>query len=271
MIGLCLVGCKSEGTAGPPVEGVVKAEALKTPVYGEPITPAGSEVVLIPFSVDVDRSKVERRKSVPTRVPYLQRTVAASPAASMAFQDRSMMEAATVTGLVGDVDWNNVILFDRAAGTSRLLLDRRAVLTKLYYPRPAPRAQSDEAQRYIAAMPPWPEKVMLLGIADADTNGDGFIDAADAAAAYSCDLAGRNQARLTPADEQFVALDLQPEGKWIYLTTRADADRDGTFDGPADEVRYYAVDASNPSTAAAMVPADARAAALRIVTRGKAK
>ena len=271
-----LIGCQSDREAGPPVEGMVRAEALKTPVYGEPITPAGSEVVWVPFSVDLDRSKVERLKSVPTRVPYLQRTFAASPAASMAFRDSSTFESATVTGLVGDVDWNNVILFDRGTGTSRLLLVRRGVVTRFYYPRSTPwpaggRVFTNGRPEVPPPPPQWPEKLVLLGIADKDTNGDGFIDAADASAAYSCDPSGQNLTRLTPADEQFQSAEVEPGGKWVYLATTANPT--GTFgtdkDGEKDEVRYYAVDASNPAKAAAMLPADVRAAALKIVTQGK--
>ena len=292
LFALCLfaVGCKTEGKAGPVAVGMIKPAALKTPVYGVPITPAGSDVVLIPFSVDLDRSKVAWDKAAP-----------ASAARSM--ETVSFLSRAPVTGTAGAVNWNNAILFDRATGESRLLLDRRAVVTRFYYPQPAPpqdvrlsdcgkafpplRAESIskipylkrlftnasyEVPRLPPSMPSWPETLMLFGIADADTNGDGFIDAEDASAAYSCDLSAQTLTltRLTPADEQFQSAAVEPGGMWIYLVTTANPT--GTFgtenDGERDEVRYYALDASAPVKAAAMLPADLRERALKIVTHG---
>ena len=83
------------------------------------------------------------------------------------------------------IHWNNLVFCAKAGGQCHLLLDHKAVICKAYFPGP-PKDKS-EVPRYL-----------LLGIAEEDTNGDGYINDQDAVVLFVADLAGRNLIRLTP-------------------------------------------------------------------------
>lgn len=90
-----------------------------------------------------------------------------------------------------NVNWHNVVFYNRATGESHLLLNFKACICVAYLPR-VPRVQN-----------PGPvPKHLLFAIADEDTNGDGYLTSTDAVGLYLCDVSGQGLTRLTPRGTQ---------------------------------------------------------------------
>lgn len=275
-----------------PADGAVPAQVLGTPRFAEPIFPADSPVIIIPFGVEVDAVKLKRHVAT-TRVE----TPGAGDTSRQMEIARAQMApvaAGTQAGTAGGVEvssayappstfpaynwmtWNNVVLFNADTGESRLLLGRRAVITRFIYPQPAPKVWQDgewvaagaSRSPYVPdAGPEWPRDLILLGVATRDTNRDGIIDADDAAAAYVASLTGGPESltRVTPEGVAWLDMLHPADEPNIYLIAADDADRDGYFGGEADERYFYAVTQNAPFTSTPMTPTGLRRQAIEIV------
>jgi hypothetical protein len=90
----------------------------------------------------------------------------------------------------GSIHWNNLVFCDKTNGQCHLLLDHKAVICDAYLPNPPDDKKSERP------------RPLLFGIAEKDTNGDGYINSEDAVVLYAADPDGRNLVRLTPEGTQ---------------------------------------------------------------------
>ena len=301
LLALCLAtGCgggERDRRVAVPADGDLPARVLGTPRFAQPIFPADSPVVIIPFGVEVDAARLQRHVAA-TRVESpgggetarAERMHAMRVAESEAALSMAGVEGAAVAGGVAApasstwpgyewMTWNNVLLFNADTGESRLLLGRRAVITRFIYPQAAPRVWHEgrwvEAGGAESPYPPsqtpvWPRDLLLLGVATRDTNRDGIIDADDAAAGYAASLEGGAQTltRVTPEGLAWLEVLHPADEPRLYLVAADDADGDLSFGSEGDERYYFAVDKSPPFTSTPMTPGDLRQRAMEIV-RGR--
>ena len=181
--------------------------------------------------------------------------------------------------------WNNLVIFDAETGQSRLLLDRRALIARIKYPRPLqtvtipPDAMrflpAEELIRMLQAIegPQWPDGIMLLGLIDEDTNGDDILGAGDAIVAYSTRVGDWQLTRLTPEGHSWEHEFEDLAAQRVTLVTIHDRNDDGQFQVYAlngegyvpDERRYLLVDLSNPVAAVQMISEDVRQRTLQLL------
>src|SRR5579859_624683 len=160
-------------------EGLRVANGGKPPVlrpnYAVPIAVPHSDFLAIPFSMYVPASQKAQQFEL------------SSGFGSYSGSFGSVSFGKSFGGFISSqsVHWNNVIFLDKKTGTSHLLLDHKAVITAAHFPDPDKPATGSH-------------NCLLFAIAEADTNGDGYINSEDAVLLYSADLDGTHLTRLTP-------------------------------------------------------------------------
>ena len=256
------------GEVAVPVDGKIEGSLVRGVKFGEPIVLGGSShAVLIPVGVPVERKRLARRVGTASS----RMAPAGSEAMAMGVPERSadMAYAPAARYTLASIEmygepmiWNNLILYDTAKRESTLLFDRRVVLTRVMYP--APHATG------------WPERLLLMGVVERDTDGDGLLTADDAATAYAALSDGTKLTALTPAgvDWQGVDESLSTSRRdevelGMVLRGRFDADGNGEFDDERDEERYYEFRPGDEEwVAVPLIPEDVRERAVDIVTGG---
>jgi hypothetical protein len=229
--GLCLLvnlSCGVEQPEGLRVSpqhggGGAKPPAAR-PVFGEPILLGSSPYALVPFWMYTPQ--------VQGKFDSFSISGGFSGGYSSGFASASTSLTPVLSGYVGSpsLHWNNLAFCERASGKCRLLLDRRAVICRAYFPDPA------------ASGPPRP---LLFGIAENDTNGDGFINAEDAVLLYAADANGMNLTPLTPPETQLAGIVAEPGGEAIYVRALRSSSKDHRF-GEGDEVILLHIDLRRP-------------------------
>ena len=130
---------------------------------------------------------------------------------------------------------SNVVFVHRATGKASVLLDRRAVITQLYYPYEEA-LKSDRS----AKMP----KVLLLGLVDADTNGDGRMNEDDAVTGYLADLAGQHLTPITPPGTQLLDWEFDERSASVIARVRIDS----------QHVTLLRIDLDKPAVGTPLIP-----------------
>ena len=222
------VGCYSPPPQGLRADASRKKRDNVVPTIGDPIPITGTRFLAVPFAVQVND---EGRSGLGLSPSSL--------GASFSFYGSSYNEnpglyQAGTAGWRGraGLHWNNVIFIDEAAPNwSKLLFDRKVVITAAYVPD-----EKGDAQRGL-----------LVAAAEADTNKDGYINKDDAVVLYHCDMAGGQLTAVTPTvGSQFRGVTfLDPEGRKLAVRTRVDSDNDGAFTA-ADQTVMLRVDVGGP-------------------------
>lgn len=155
-------------------------------------------------------------------------------------------------------NWNNVVFYDTAGGGTHLLLDRRAVITEAFLPRAPKKGDRPDA--------PGP-RPMLFALAEADTNGDKFINREDAVVLFLSTPDGRSLTPLTPAGMRYAEHTLDPARAALYARVVRDTNGDRRF-GSGDETIFLRVDLNNPGQGQPILPTDLAGRASALVTGG---
>ena len=150
--------------------------------------------------------------------------------------------------------WNNVLFCDRKSAECHLLLDRKAVICKIYLPDPSQPKKPGNAPKYL-----------LFAIADEDTNGDGYINCDDAVVLYLSDLSGKSLTRLTPVDTQLVGIELVDSDDAAYARIRRKPPGAKGF-RPDDESLILRVDLHHPAEGTPIPDEQLRSRAMSILT-----
>jgi len=137
----------------------------------------------------------------------------------------------------GTIRWNNLVIHDKKNVHSHLLLDHKALISKIYLPSSFVNGSD--------AKPDSGTKYLLLGIQEQDTNGDGYINDEDAEVLYAVDVANPTPIRLTPAGTQLHEIIADgPDTLYIRVLRDSDGDRKFTI---ADESVILRVDLRHPA------------------------
>ena len=113
---------------------------------------------------------------------------------------------------------------------SSLLLDRKAIISSIYYP-------SNSKGKFI--------KFLLYAITDKDTNGDGYINGDDETLVYISDMSGKNLKQITPPGTQFLDWNMDEKGTFILISIVKDTNKDKKFDDK-DDTTIIKVNALKP-------------------------
>jgi hypothetical protein len=277
IVAIAATGCATSDETPPevivPAGGELPAAAVRQVEFEQPILLRGGRYSLIPVAVRVDRATAEAIGA---------RRDVAGAAADDVEREMASRSARVIHGRTA---WNNLVIFDAETGQSRLLLDHRALIARIKYPRPLqavtipPDAMrflpAEELIRMLQAIegPQWPDGVMLLGIIEEDTNGDGVLGAGDAIVAYSTRVGDWQLTRLTPEGHSWEREYEDLAAQRLTLVTIHDRNKDGQFQLYAvndegyvpDERRYLLIDLSNPVAAAPMISEEVRQRAVQLL------
>lgn len=213
---LCAMAWVMVGCNGPYVASDVKVNkgTEGRPAFGMPIAVPESDWVLVPFSVERPQRAFEFDSAYGVSAGY----EFAPRAALFSMPPRR-------------VEWHNVVFHRPTTGESRVLLERKAVISEFWMPR-----KWDENRK--PQRPPF----LMFSIIDRDTNGDGVIGNGDAAVGYICELDGRNLRPISPADMHLKAMAYDWERQLLYLMASADTNGDKKFNcDDASELLVYAL------------------------------
>jgi len=135
----------------------------------------------------------------------------------------------------------NLIFHHQQTGSSHLLLAENSVISSFSFideeitePNAEPNAEQNSEQTVTK------NKLILLEIISADTNGDEKINLDDAIVAYLADAAGKNVTQITPDNTKVVSWHLDREGGFILLKVMQDSDQDREFT-PEDDTSFIRV------------------------------
>lgn len=260
---LHVLGCATpdddSGDVVLPMGGALQGQAVRGVDFGWPREVTGNRFLLVPVSVRVDRETAEETG---TQFNRTARRYLADEARS-----RAAMEVVTDHTVM-----TNLIVHYLHTRRSRPLLDRRALITRIDF------AESREIpeipERYLNHLSSdeiialakrlegeeWPENLLLVGLVEKDTNGDGILSGEDVTVAYAADLQGNGLVQLTPAQTHWNDLIHLSDGRAV-LTATVDMNGDGKFrsrepapQGRIDEHRYYLVDLTAPAEPTPLLP-----------------
>jgi hypothetical protein len=195
-------------------------------VYGQPITSAHSDYVMIPVGLQSASNNALSLKS-------------SSYAGSGSYTYKAF-------SIYHSLSWGrfyNLVFHHRKTGESHLLIKRKAAITAFYFPY----EPDEEAKKHRVP------KFLLFGIAEQDTDRNGLIDREDAVRGYLSDLAGTNLQPITPSGTQLVDWAFDFDDTFILLRVKSDSDRNGRFTD-ADAISVVRVDVNNPAPGADIVP-----------------
>ncbi len=191
-------------------------KSVAYPVFGNPIVIEGSGFVAIPFSLQLEN--IQRKQILQSSFGF-----SSGQYYSVAFSpDTSMREAFGSYSGAQNPHWNNLAFCEKDSGKVHLLLDRRAVICRAYFPNG--KAPVGQTAHYL-----------LFGIAEADTNRDGYINEYDAVVLYRADLDGRNLKQLTPENTSLKSVIQDGGPNDLYVRIVPDTNGNHMFDEPADQ------------------------------------
>lgn len=242
---------------------VIGGEAYRGLDVGQVVEVAGVPQVLVPLGVRLDREEAKQvvdlqLDQIAAAPSYVSRESRGDLTSAMRVQrDRTRR--------------TNIAIFDPRNGSSRLLLDGRGVITRLVHDAPKDVPQMPElpdrmlkymlaeelvriAERYEQAAQPstWPAGLVLVGLVNVDTNGDGLLTDDDASVAHALTLSDSQFRSLTPAGQDWTGWTRSDDGTRLYLrTTTKPANR--TLPEGRTEERIYAV-ALNDLTVTEVLP-----------------
>jgi hypothetical protein len=248
---LLFVGC---GT--PPPEGLQLrdsgARRALYPTFGEAIVLRDSPWVLIPFGVQSPEGEGKWALSASSGMSF---SGSGSPVAF------SASWSAPGFWTTGNTHWNNVVFYNAGSGKAHLLFDRRAVIVSAFLPgergrgNPVAPAQAPDAT---------PRQHLLFAVAEADTNGDGYINGGDAVTPYTCDRGGGQLVPLTPTGTQFLDFAAGEGTDSLYVRVLRDSNRDRHFDAK-DETVVLRVDLRRPAEGVAVLDDEIRSRAMSVI------
>jgi hypothetical protein len=181
-------------------------------VVGDPILPASSVFVLIPFWTETTDTQ-GKLDLLPSSSGFGSFSYSGNWSTEAAF-NRSFGDYTTCAA-----HWNNIVFYDKRNGSTRLLLDRKAVICSAYFP-PDETGRPANGER----------KPMYFGIAEKDTNGDGYINSSDAVVLYGADASGTTLTRLTPEGTQLSHI-VADGDHTLYVRVLQDSNGDHNFTG----------------------------------------
>lgn len=231
----------SPGSQRAAVEGKDAAEAARlakgvgSGVFGTPFVLHGTELVLVPYSVVRPQEKSKFFANLSDALSF----------SSGSWSGGSYAFSGTASGLyqqTSGTHWNNLLVYDKRTGDTRLLLDRRAVIVQALFSNPADARGDDKSQQ---PPPPPPPQHALLAIAESDTNGDRYINGEDATVLYHVALPTLSLTPISPTGGQFD--DITPDfgGRVLYVRSRVDTNGDRKFTSIDDAV-IARVDLTSP-------------------------
>jgi hypothetical protein len=244
----CLTGCAA-APEGLDVRARSKSAAAYS-AFGKPIVVEGSRWVVIPFVVE----------PAPGSAGF-------SPSSGFSVSGVSgpprygWSGSASGSGFVStsNAHWNNLVFHDPETGTNRLVLDHRAVIMEAFFPT----AGAETPGAAPGRLAPDVAGVFLV-VADADTNGDGYLNSGDASVLYRCDLSAANLTALTPAGTQFQDFTVDARTRSLYARFLRDGDGSHKFDY-RDKTSVVRVDLTRPGMGVSVLDPDVAARAAAIV------
>lgn len=260
-----LLGCGAtpdeKGDVTSVADGTVDVEAYRGLDVGPTVEVAGVPQVLVPLGVRLDRDEAKRAVDLQLdRVAAAQSYVSREPQSDLTSALAAEVSMRSAMRVRQDpTRRTNLAIFDPRDGTSSLLLDGRGVITRLVHDAPSDAPQMPElpdrmvkfmpaeelveiARRYEQAAQPstWPAGLVLIGLINADTSGDGLLTEDDATVAHALTLGDGQLRPLTPAGQDWVGWTRSDDGKRLFLrTTTKPANR--KLPGRETEERIYAV------------------------------
>jgi hypothetical protein len=179
------------------------------PFYADPIVMPWSQYVMVPFWMHEPQTQA--------KMEFF--------SGSSQWSGSSADQAVSLGKAFGDYvmaagHWNNLIFCERGSDRCKLLLDRPAVICRAYFPQMITKGQAE---------------ILLFGIADKDTNGDGYINARDAVVLYASQADGSHLTRLTPEGTQVTSIVDGGIPDVIYVRVLRDSNGDRQFVEGEDE------------------------------------
>ncbi len=165
------------------------------PAWGMPILIDGSDYLLVPFAMERPRDFMEFDHYYSPR----------SNSGFWAYKEGYSKFHSFV--------WHNVAFRHRESNETRLLLDRKAMISRMLI------YQNKKPIPY-----------HLFGIHDVDTNGDRFINEHDAERLYYCNLDGTGLSALTPAGTDVSAVRVDHAHGKIFVAVAYDSNLDRRYD-----------------------------------------
>lgn len=198
-----LTGCGTSQNIYVATDVPAKGGATGRPTFGMPVLLPQSEWAIVPFALERQLQPMEFESDY-------------GPSSSYAGEryERKLFHFRPQS-----VVWHNAIFEHQKTGETRLLLDRKGVITQ-FTPIAEPRKPDEEAKR--------PE-FLVFGIAENDDDGDTIINADDAVRAYVCNIDGTGLRSATPAGTQLAQVAYDAEDRVLYLMALNDSNADKRF------------------------------------------
>jgi hypothetical protein len=148
----------------------------------------------------------------------------------------------------GAIHWNNAIFYDVESRQSRLMLNRRAVISRFLVPRTEPA----HAPAYL-----------LFAISDASGSDNAAIDDNSPVLLYVADPTGRSLTPVTPPNTRFEGVTFNSTGEVLFVQVRTDPQNTRRFssDNPLVMLR---VDPNHPAVGAPLWTDDLPDAAVHL-------
>jgi hypothetical protein len=128
---------------------------------------------------------------------------------------------------------NNIIFYNKKKDETHLLLQKPAVISEFYFPF---YNKEYTAKKY------W---FLLLGIHEADTNEDGYINDEDAEKVYISHLSGKSMIQITPDNSQLIDWYIDEYSNNILMKVRIDTNNDKKFT-QTDDIEILKTPISTP-------------------------
>lgn len=148
----------------------------------------------------------------------------------------------------GPIHWNNVIFYDLESRQSRLMLNRRSVITRFLVPR----AEPAHAPAYL-----------LFAIADLDSGGNTSADNAPVVL-YVSDPTGRSLTPVTPPNTRFESATFNSTADVLFVQVRTDPQQTHQF-GADQPLAVLRVDPIHPAVGTPLWTDDLPDNAVRLV------
>lgn len=223
----CFTGCGTTNREHVASDVTSDRAAYGRPTVGMPIILPQSHHALVPFTLERALRPFEFNSDYGVSSSYVPESLAGPRL--FYFRPQTVL-------------WHNLIFQDQRSGETRLLLDRKAIITQ-FTPVMEPLKQGEE---------PKAAHLLLYGIADNDTDGDGIIHRDDAVVAYVSGIDGGDFRRATPEGTQLWNVAYDFEDRVIYFIAVSDSNSDRRFT-MEDRAQLYRLGFDEPGPAVQVV------------------
>lgn len=191
-------------------------EQEKLLVYYDPIVSEFSDYFMVPVGFqNVSKSKLSKRDSYSS------------------YRSGSSYGESGYYSFYGH--FNNLVFKNKETGNTHLLLDKKALITSLYYPYQHCGLEDDDLANFL-----------MFTIVEEDSNDDNLINDKDADSIYLSDKHGKQLVKVNSANTKLIDWTLSNKDKKLFLRLRLDSNGNKKFE-ESDKMEIIVLDPENPS------------------------